>query len=129
MVQGRPIDTVELSGRPVLVTFFAEGCAGCLRVVPETVRVHHDHPEVVLIGVALDSDAEAVQRVIYRFAVPYPVVHDPQRIVAGRYRVDALPAVFVADRSGNVAWTGGPEQPDGAVTATIRDLLLRQPAP
>jgi hypothetical protein len=51
------------------------------------------------------------------------VVHDPTSALAGRFRVTELPASFVVDRSGRIAWVGGGDQPEDALVRAAEVAL------
>jgi hypothetical protein len=78
--------------------------------LPEAERIHHDHADVIFLGVDEDEGAEAAQALVARFGLTFPVVHDTSNVLSGRFRVATLPATFVADRSGVVQWVGGEGQ-------------------
>ena len=61
---------------------------------------------MAVVGVSEDDDADGARRMVARHALTFPVVHDPEHALAGRYRVLELPATFVVDARGVVRWTG-----------------------
>lgn len=107
---GQKLDAADLAGHPVVVKFFAQYCAPCMVTLPEAERIHHDHADVIFLGVDEDEGAEAAQALVARFGLTFPVVHDTSNVLSGRFRVATLPATFVADRSGVVQWVGGEGQ-------------------
>jgi thiol-disulfide isomerase/thioredoxin len=94
----------ELAGRPIVVDFFAEYCQPCMRSLPELEQLHHDRPEIALVGVAEDPDLDTSVRLVQQLGLDFPIVYDQEHVLAGRYRVDGLPATFVIDRAGVVRW-------------------------
>ena len=79
-------------------------------------------PEVEVVGVSEDDSPEGAQRMILRHGLTFPVVHDRERAIAGRFRVGDLPATFVIDKSGVVRWRGS--KPHTA--AELRAVVERQ---
>ena len=106
-VSGPRIEGVALTGRPVVVEFFAEYCEPCKRSLPAVERASKDHPEVTFIGVSEDEYAATAQALAARYGLTFSVVHDASGSLRGRFRVSALPATFVADRTGLVRWVSG----------------------
>jgi thiol-disulfide isomerase/thioredoxin len=107
---GAPLDTSALSGKPVLVKFFADYCKPCKDSLPAAERVHRANPDVAFVGIDEDESAEAAISVVQRFGLTFPVVHDESNMLSGRFRVTSMPMTFVADASGAIRWVGGEAQ-------------------
>ena len=60
------------------------------------------HPDVVVLGVALDADPEVVRRFVAQRDLPYPILLDPQREVAAAYHVDTYPTTVRVSATGEV---------------------------
>jgi thiol-disulfide isomerase/thioredoxin len=126
-LQGASFDTEATSGRVVVVDFFAEYCGPCRRALPALEALHRRRPELSIVGVSLDPDGAAASRLVARYRLTFPVVHDPGSVLAGRFRVTELPASFVIGRGGSVVWAGGGDQPEGAL-AMAAEAALGQPS-
>jgi peroxiredoxin len=111
-LDGARVDTASLRGRVVLIDFFAEHCVPCVKSLPALEALHRAEPNVAVVGVSEDDDADAARRMVARHGLSFPVVHDPEHALAGRYRVLELPATFVIDRRGVVRWRGAVERED-----------------
>ena len=109
-LDGRPIDAGTLAGAPVLVKFFADYCQPCKETLPAAERVHEAYPDVTFLGVDEDESGETARDVARRYGLSFPVVHDPSNVLAGRFRVSAMPMTFVADASGTIRWIGAEGQ-------------------
>jgi thiol-disulfide isomerase/thioredoxin len=111
-VQGRVFDTAaaRAGGRVLVVDFFAAYCHPCQRALPALEALHEARPDVEIVGVSLDDGPEGAVAMINRHHLTFPVVHDTQHVLAGRFRVSELPVSFIADASGRVIWTAGPAQ-------------------
>src|SRR5690349_21565078 len=53
-----PLSLRDLRGRLVIVDFFAEYCQPCMRTLPELEQLRQSRPEISVVGVAEDPDAE-----------------------------------------------------------------------
>jgi thiol-disulfide isomerase/thioredoxin len=122
-VAGAALDPSSLAGKVVVLDFFAEYCKPCRPRLALSERLRRELPGAVFLGVSLDETAEAAQRQVSRIGVGFPVLHDPQHVLAGRFRVAVLPSVIVIGRGGEVAWVGGPEQSEAAIRQAIRAAL------
>jgi peroxiredoxin len=121
-VQGGKVASDPARGL-VVVDFFAEYCRPCQRSLPALEALHRARPELAIVGVSLDEDVIATRRTILRHGITFPVVHDPQHVLAGRFRVADLPICFLSDRGGRVRWVGGPEQPHGALARAVAAII------
>jgi thiol-disulfide isomerase/thioredoxin len=100
-----------------IVKFVAKYCAPCQHSLPALERLHHEHPELVVVAVAEDESEDDAIGIVSTHHLTFPVIHDSGHILGGRYRVTDLPVTFVVDRAGVVAWVGGPEKSDGDIRA------------
>jgi peroxiredoxin len=121
-MQGARFDTAEVGARLLVVDFFAAYCRPCQRTLPELEALHRGRPDVAVVGVSLDDTPEDVVRVMNRHHLTFPVVHDREHVLAGRFRVTELPRAFVADGSGRIIWTAGPAQPEDALPRAVAAL-------
>jgi thiol-disulfide isomerase/thioredoxin len=124
-VQGPMFDTATAAGRVVVVDFFAAYCLPCQRALPAVERLARERRDVVFVGVSLDDDAGLAMRQVSRHRLTFPVVHDAGNVLAGRFRVTDLPATFVIDGAGRVAWVSGPGQSEGALDRAVAAVAAR----
>jgi thiol-disulfide isomerase/thioredoxin len=124
-VQGPMFDTTTAAGRIVVVDFFAAYCLPCQRALPAVERLARERRDVVFVGVSLDDDAGLAMRQVSRHRLTFPVVHDAGNVLAGRFRVTDLPATFVIDGAGRIAWVSGPGQSEGALDRAVAALAAR----
>ena len=54
-VDGKKIDLKTLKGKPVLVTFWATSCPGCIKEMPHLIELYHElhNKGLEIIGVAM----------------------------------------------------------------------------
>ena len=124
-VQGPLFDSASAAGRVVVVDFFAAYCQPCQRALPAVERLARERRDVVFVGVSLDDDAGLAMRQVSRHRLTFPVVHDAGNVLAGRFRVTDLPATFVIDGAGRVAWVSGPGQSEGALDRAVAAVAAR----
>jgi cytochrome c biogenesis protein CcmG/thiol:disulfide interchange protein DsbE len=118
-VQGPMFDTANAAGRVLVVDFFAAYCPPCQRALPAVERLARERRDVMFVGVSLDDDAGLAMRQVRRHRLTFPVVHDAGNALAGRFRVTDLPATFVIDGAGRIAWASGPGQSEGALDRAV----------
>lgn len=118
-VDGNSIDVAGLRGRVVMLEFFSKHCEPCIRGLSVANRIQREKSGVIVIGVGTDELQSDVEETVRRLGLQFPVVHDRSSVVAGRYRVSELPAVFVADRGGIVRWVGVGDVSETAIESAI----------
>lgn len=109
-MNGRQVRLSSLRGKVVLVNIWGTWCRPCREEMPFLDRLYQRYRQqgLVVVGVAQDSDRDAVQRFLRRQRVTYPIVHDGSHAVAQRYdqvsRERAMPRSFLVDRRGVVRY-------------------------
>jgi cytochrome c biogenesis protein CcmG/thiol:disulfide interchange protein DsbE len=116
---GTAFDTAALGGRLLVVDFFASYCRPCQRTLPALERLHVERPDVAIVGVSLDDDAERAATMVTRHRLTFPVVHDSGHALAGRFRVVDLPTAFIADDKGRIIWSAAPGAPEDALPRAV----------
>jgi len=91
-------------GKWVLVNFWATWCPPCLEEIPDLVALHEarSKTDLVVIGVALDSDRDSVTEFVQKKRISYPVVYGDYQQAAQVGEVEALPTSFLYDPSGKL---------------------------
>ena len=105
-LEGEKLDMGELRGRPVLVTFWATTCPGCLKEMPHLVELYEELGAAgfELIGVAMSYDPP--NRVVELSAerqLPYPIALDLDGALAAAFgNVMLTPTSFLIDPDGRI---------------------------
>lgn len=106
LLDGRTLDLAALRGRPVLVTFWATTCPGCVAEMPHLVELYRDlHGRgLEIVGVAMEYDPPAqVREMVARRNVNYPIALDSDGALARAFGdVRLTPTHFVIDPQGRI---------------------------
>ncbi|MEL6345597.1 MAG: TlpA disulfide reductase family protein [Myxococcota bacterium] len=103
MLDGQPIDLETLRGQTVVVNFWASWCGPCRQEIPEFSAFAQDHPDIMVLGLAVDSgDTSEVRRSARRLGIDYPVAIASRSLVRA-YDVSAFPTTVIVDPDGQVA--------------------------
>ena len=87
-LDGRTLTLQQLRGKPVLVTFWATSCPGCVEEIPHLTTLYQEfQPKgLEIIGVAMAYDpAEQVRHLVQQRQIPYPVILDTQGSIAREF--------------------------------------------
>lgn len=107
-LDGRHIDTRDLRGQVVILTFWATWCAPCREELPLLSRYaqQHAHDGLVVLGFSLDTPdkLDQVRAVAERLSFPVGLLDDPH--VPGYGRIWHLPVNFTIDRDGDLVDNG-----------------------
>lgn len=89
--------------QPTLVYFWGTWCPVCRLTSPGVAAVAAHHR---VITVALQSgDAAAINAFLAKKGLTFPVLADPDGMIAARWGVRGVPTIFVVDRRGIIRFT------------------------
>jgi len=113
----------DFRGRVVVLNVFASWCQPCETEAPALEREQRSLSArgATVLGVTYNDNADDTARFVRRLDLSYPVLRDPDGLVAGPLAVHGVPETFVIDRRGRIAAIRR-----GAID---RDFLLRTVAP
>ena len=119
--------TVQLSkyrGKVVLLNFWATWCTPCVIELPSLIQLHHDQPDLVILGVSIDEDEDAYKSFIARRHVDFTTVRDPSQSAANLFHTDMWPETYVIDRSGHIRskYVGATDWSDPEIRAFLKSL-------
>ena len=101
-LDGDRLDLAALRGRPVVLNFFATWCPPCAAEMGELTSFQSAHPEVTVVGVALDSGtAGQVRAFARRHGLNFKVVLADEG-TAARFGVSQLPTTYVVHPDGRL---------------------------
>jgi thiol:disulfide interchange protein DsbD len=101
-LDGAAFDAAALSGKVVVVNFWATWCVPCIGEIPGFNQVHREYgPKgVVVLGVAMDEEGlERVQPFLKKHPMDYTVALGSPALTE-QYHLGELPVTVIYDRSG-----------------------------
>ena len=103
-LDGKSWNLRQLSGKVVLVNFWATWCPPCRKEMPDLDAIYKKLRDKGLVILAIsDEDRATVASFLAEHNVSYPVLLDPGRKVNDQFIVRGIPKTFVYDRSGHLA--------------------------
>jgi peroxiredoxin len=105
-IDGAEIDLASLRGRPLLVTFWATSCTGCVKEIPHLIELYQEFaPQgLQLIAVAMSYDPpNHVVAMRDSRQIPYPIALDFDGEVARAFgEVRLTPTSFLIAPNGHI---------------------------
>src|SRR4051812_22273226 len=121
--QGRPQRLAEFKGRYVVLNFWATWCVPCIQEIPEIAAFAKAHPEVAVLGVAVDAEDNVAK--VKQFATKtghdYPLVFSNAAVEKQLGDPRALPTTRVYDPAGKVIY----DKPGRVTQKSLEDLTKR----
>jgi thiol-disulfide isomerase/thioredoxin len=127
-LDGMPIKNADLSGKVVLVDFWATWCAPCVKALPGLQRLHEKLAGrgFEVVGISIDEGGlDIVKRFVSSKNVTYPIAVDSKQDPAWEaFRVKVVPSAYLVDRAGQIVaqWTGTSAEPGDIETAAEKLL-------
>jgi len=106
-MQDSSIALSSLTGKVILVDFWASWCGPCRAIIPMIKRLHNRYQQkgFEVIGVSLDNNKEQWLRAIKGMGMQYLQVIDADAWaskVAAQYFINEIPTSFLIDKEGNI---------------------------
>jgi cytochrome c biogenesis protein CcmG/thiol:disulfide interchange protein DsbE len=124
---GEEIRSQELSGKVIVVNFWASWCKPCEQEaadLEEAWRMYRDSGEVAFLGVDyVDTEPEA-RAYLDKFEITYPNGPDLGTRISQAFRIRGVPETYIIDKNGVLAHVQiGPFQSLDEIIAAIDPLL------
>jgi thiol-disulfide isomerase/thioredoxin len=100
----------DQKGKVVLIDFWATWCAPCTGALPTLKRVQERYgtrDDFELVGVSLDDKKEPVEKYLEEYEIGWTILFESgagwENQFARKFRVQAIPSLWVVDKSGTVS--------------------------
>ena len=107
LTDGKKLKLDSLRGKPVLITFWATSCPGCIKEMPHLIELYQElHAKgLEIIGIAMPYDRpDYVMEMITRKKVPYLIAYDLKGDAIQAFgNVSLTPTTFLIDDQGKIA--------------------------
>ncbi len=100
LLDGKPVALAAFAGKPVLVHFWATWCPICRAEQGSIDALARDVP-VITVAMQSGSRAEVIQ-FLRKETLSFPVLNDPDGVLAAQWGVRAVPASFIVDGAGQI---------------------------
>src|ERR1700676_1407000 len=97
----------ELTGKPLLVEFWATWCPPCRKSIPHLNEIYAKYKAQGLQALGITDDNEAiVEKFQKQIPMDYDVAINTPQSVYQQFGIQAIPTAFLVDKSGKIVWTG-----------------------
>jgi thiol-disulfide isomerase/thioredoxin len=122
---GSPVELSDYRGQKLVVNFFASTCAPCKREMPALQKVHERlGDDVTFVGVAVQDDPGAAQKLIDKTGVTYDLGQDRTGTLFQRFGAVVLPTTAFVDEAGTVMELHTGAMSERTITEKISANLL-----
>jgi len=131
VTDGQQLSLRELSGRVVLVNFWATWCLECRSEMPVFERLHREFSGqgLAVVGINAREGAATIREYAKELGLTFPLILDPKGTMNAAYGVIGLPTTFLIGRDGRpVALAVGPREWASKPARAIIQALLAEPA-
>ena len=98
----RTVDLSKLRGKVVVLNLWASWCATCVEELPSLLALQRQMPDLVIVAVSIDQDADVYHRFLEKNHVNLVTVRDADQQVNALYGTAQIPETYVIDRQGNL---------------------------
>ena len=113
-----------LTGKPVIVNFFASWCAPCVEEMPAFERVHRSVGDrVTIIGMANSDTVEKANATVEATGVTYTTFGDPQADAISYFGGLQMPTTVFIDATGRVVEVNNGQLTEAELRGKLTDLF------
>ena len=128
---GQRVSLAGLSGRVVLLNFWASWCLECRTEMPAFERLHREFSVqgLAIVGINAREGTATIHAYAKELSLTFPLVLDTKGTINAAYGVIGLPTTFLIARDGRaVALAVGPREWSAKPARALIQALLVEPA-
>jgi thiol-disulfide isomerase/thioredoxin len=100
-IYGDSMRLSDLSGRPIMLNFWASWCGPCVEEMPILQAFSERYSnELMILGINADEPREDVLDFVEQNELTFPMLMDPDSRIQDLYRIRAFPTSYFIDQNG-----------------------------
>jgi len=131
-LDGKSLNIQSLKGKPVLVTFWATSCTGCIKEIPHLVELHDKFADkgLTIIGITMAYDPpNHVTELVKRRQLPYTIAMDIDSSASRAFgNIKLTPTSFLIAPNGQIVLKKIGDLDIPSLTARIEAMLASKQA-
>jgi thiol-disulfide isomerase/thioredoxin len=102
-ITGKTFQLSGLSGKWILVNFWATWCKPCMEEIPDLVKLQQMHSDVAIVGIAIMyRNKKEIIEFVQNHSIPYSVVYGDEDMASDFGGLKSLPMSFLYSPSGKL---------------------------
>ncbi len=103
---GKKISLAGFKGKAVFLNFWATWCPPCKEEMPSMEKVYREQKGrgLEILAISIDKGGKEVEGFQKEFGLSFPILLDPDNLVAALYELAFVPTTYLIDRAGNVVF-------------------------
>lgn len=94
------VSLTDLSGKPVLLEFWAPWCPGCLdNIAPMKELYSRFAGRVHIIAPSLEENRKSISAFVQKHNIPYPIILATRNFLSD-YQISTIPVTIIIDKNG-----------------------------
>jgi thiol-disulfide isomerase/thioredoxin len=105
LTDNKVLDSKQLEGQVLLLTFFATWCPPCIQEIPSLIALQKSYSPKgfsVLAFSVEEGDPAPLHRLIEKYGINYPVLLADTNVLRGVGGVTGIPVTFLVNRKGEL---------------------------
>jgi peroxiredoxin len=103
-IGGKKVSLSDFKGKAVFLNFWATWCPPCKDEMPSMEKVYREHKDrgFEILAVSIDKGTMEIKAFRKAHGLSFPILHDPDMLVAALYELAFVPTTYLIDRAGTV---------------------------
>lgn len=125
VITGEVIDSKQLNGTSMLVTFFATWCPPCIQEIPNLIELQNEYGSrnFSVIGMSVDQGEKVVKNLVTKKGINYPVLMADDSVTRNFGGVYGIPTSFLVNSKGNVVKKYTGYVPHSVLVRDIKQII------
>ena len=100
-INGDTVSLADYKGKTLVLNFWATWCQPCIMEIPTFEKFSKEHPDIPVLGIAVDGSREKLSFFAKQHKMTYPIVLATQKMQE-EYRVSTLPMTVIVGPDGKI---------------------------